>query len=316
MKTEKNEIKNKYNKDIEEEKNRVRIGNIEKDKLELAYKDIQDQLHKLRLVHDSKLQEFTNLKKDLESSSTSLESAEVQIGHLREEIAELQRKIFEKETQSENKIREIQKIEKEKYLKDKDEKEKLQKSVDELEQKNRELASSFQSQERELKHDLERKKQENNNIKEDLRLQESKNSAISRELEMYKTNANTKNEEIERLQSEFRSLTIKYNEVSKNFEISNGRLQQFGNKFEKTGENKNSGEENKHLEEKIKNLEANNHFFKQKAREYKEKVKQGNEKIQELGIKLAKSEIERQKLLGIKPGTFEKDQRFELKGQF
>ena len=69
------------------------------------------------------------------------------------------------------------------------------------------------------------------------------------------------------------------------------------------------GEDHRGIEEKLKNAEANAQFFKGKAKEYKAKVKLGNEKIQELGLKLAKSELERQKM-SAKPIT---DSKFERK---
>ena len=313
VKNEKNEIRIKFNKEIEEEKNKVRIGNIERDKYEIQNKDLQDQLHKLRLTHDSKLQEILNLKKDVESLSTQYESSEVQLSHCKEEISELQRKIFEKESQTENKIREIAKNEREKYGKDKDERDKLIKNVDELEQKNRELASNLAAQEREYKHDLERRKQENNNLKEDLRIQENKNSAILKEIEMHKSNFSAKNEDIDRLQSDLKSITFRYNDANKNLEAANNKLQQIESKMmNSNGGGKVNIEEIKILEEKLKNSESNSQFFKSKAREYKAKVKQGNDKIQELGIKLAKSEIERQKLLGGKSGGFERDPKAKV----
>jgi chromosome segregation ATPase len=314
LKSEKNDWKAKYNKDIEEVTNKTRLSAIEINKLDLQNKDFIDQIHKLKLLYESKDQEINNLKKDVESYCTNLESSELQLIHCREEISELQRKLFEKDTQNENKIREVVKSEREKYAKDKDDRDKLQKNFDEIERQNRELSSSLLSQEREYKHELERKKQENSNLKEDLRLQESKNSAILRELDMYRSSISTKNEELERLQNDLKSLTMKLIESNKNLEISGVKIKQLEGKFEGDGKalNQTSGA----LEEKIKAAEANASFFKAKVREYKAKVKQGNEKIQELGLKLAKSEIERQKLLGIKLGPMEKDARFELKGNY
>ena len=316
VKNERNELKVRYNKDIEEERNKVRIGNIERNKFEVQNKDLQEQLHKMRLGQDSKMQENMGLKKDIESYTNSLESAEMQLTHCKEEISELQRKIFEKESQTENKIREITKIEREKYGKDKEEREKVHKLNDELEQKNRELSSNLSSQEREFKHEMERKKQENTILREDLRLQESKTSAILREIEMHKSNLSSKNEEIERYQSDLKSISFRYTESSKSLEAATSKLQQLENKFEKIGGGGGKGhpDELRALEEKIKSCEANSNFFKNKAREYKAKVKQANEKIQELGIKLAKSEIERQKISGIKPPGSEKDPRLDLKG--
>lgn len=292
VKNERNDWKSRFGKEIEEEKNKGRVLSIERDKLAVQNKDLQEQLHKLRLGFDSKLQEVMGLKKDVESLMGNLEASETQLGHCKEEITELQRKVFEKDAQTENKIREITKQEREKYGKDKEDREKMQKNIDELEQKNRELASNLSSQERDSKHDLERKKQENSNLKEDLRLQESKNSAILREIDMYKSTLSSKNEEIERYQSDLKSLNMRCSESNKNFEAISLKLQ---NLEKNPGESKNASEEVKLLQEKVKNSESNLNFFKSKAREYKAKVKQGNEKIQELGIKLAKSEIERQK---------------------
>lgn len=316
QKNEKNEAKVRLGREAEEERNKVRLSNIERDRLELQNKDLIDQVHKYKLSLEVKQQEISTLKKDLESYISSLESAETQITHNKEEMAELQRKTFEKEAQSENKLRETLKTEKEKYNKDKDEKEKLQRQSDLYEQKIREMTSNSQNQEREFKHEIERKKQEISNLKEDLRLQESKNMAMTKEIDLYKENFSSKNEEIERYQNDLKALSLRYNDAMRNNENFVSKIQQMEIKIEKADNLRGFNEDVRGLEEKLKNSESQASFFKAKAREYKLKVKQGNEKIQELGLKLAKSEIERQKMLGARPVAFEKDPRLELKGHF
>lgn len=298
VKTEKNEVKSKYFKEIEEEKNRTRIVSIEKDRLELGNKDFVDQLHKLKLSLDAKSQETMNLRKDLESSNNSVENAEIQIRHLKDEISELQRKLFDKDSQNENKLKELGKSERERKIRDKEEKEKLQKNIEDLEQKVKDIASSSQVQEKEFKYELDKKKQELAGIREDFKLLETRNSSLTKEIEMNKQNHVGKTEEIERYQNEIKALSTRYNEVLRANEGYIAKIQQIEGKYEKFTALGKENSEVKVLEEKLKHSEGNIQYFKGKAREYKEKVKAANEKIQELGIKLAKSEIERQKLVG------------------
>lgn len=300
-KSEKNDLKSKFFKEIEEEKNKSRLINIEKDRLELGNKDLQDQLHKAKLSLDAKIQEIINLKKDLESNSSLLEDSEIQIKHLKDEISEFQRKLYEKDSQTENKLKDLSKSERERKSKDKEEKEKMQKNIENLEQKIKELNSCVSTQERDFKYEIERKKNELAGLKEDFKLLETKNSSLNKEIEMHKQNFTGKSEEIERYQNEIKALSSRYNEVLKANEGYIIKIQQIESKYEKfTALNKESSEQ-RALEEKLKHTESNVQYFKSKAREYKEKVKVANEKIQELGVKLAKSEIERQKLSG-KPG--------------
>ena len=298
VKTEKNELKSRYFKEIEEEKNRTRVVSIEKDRLELGNKDFVDQLHKFKLSLDAKGQEAMNLRKDLESSNNSVENAEIQLRHLKDEISELQRKLFDKDSQNENKLKDLSKSERERKAKDKEEKEKLQKNIEDLEQKLKDLNSSSQSQEREYKYELDKKKQELGGLREDFKLLETKNSSLTKEIEMNKQNFVGKTEEIERYQNEIKALSSRYNEVLKANEGYIVKIQQIEGKYEKFTALGKENSDVKVLEEKLKHTEGNVQYFKGKAREYKEKVKVANEKIQELGVKLAKSEIERQKLVG------------------
>jgi chromosome segregation ATPase len=298
VKFEKNELKGKYLKDLEDERNRARIFSIDRDKLEITNKDLADQVHRYKLTLESKSQEISNLKRDLESTSNSLETSEIQLKQLREEINILQNRIHEKEFASENKLKEFTKNEREKYSKDKEEREKMIKTIDSLERKLKESTSQSQSADRENKYELDRKKQEVSNLKEDLKLLETKNLSLSKEVEIYKQNLSAKAEEIERYQNEMKNLTGRYNEVLKSNEGYIGKIQQIETKYEKFTALGRENSDYKNLEEKLKHSEGNVQFFKSKAREYKEKVKVANEKIQELGVKLAKSEIERQKLIG------------------
>ena len=297
-KNEKNEMKGRYLKDIDEERNKARNANIEKDKLEINSKDLADQVHRNRLVLESRTQEVLNLKKDLESASDSLGTAEIQTRQLREEILSLQKKLHEKEVSAENKFKEFSKTERDKTVRDKEDKERLVKMIDELERKNKEMISQSQGAERESKYELDRRKQEISNLKEDLKLLETKNSSLGKEVDIYKQNLNSKGEEIERYQNEIKNLTTRYNEILKTNEGYVTKIQQIETKYEKFTALGRENSEFKNIEEKLKHTEGNVQFFKGKAREYKEKVKAANEKIQELGVKLAKSEIERQKMTG------------------
>ena len=299
VRQEKNEVEIKLNKDVEEEHNKYRTLNIQKDKLEVQNKDFQEQTYKLKLNYDSKVQELLTLKKDHENAQSELENYENQVTMLQQEISDLQKKLQEKESQIDLKVREVTRAEKEKSQQLKDEKEKLQKQLEEVEYRERQINSKLSSTERNYKHELERKGQEISNFKEDYKLLESRNQALSKEVDLLKGSYNSKTQESEKVETEFKQLQQQLTEVTKREEQltqTKDKLQEALNKAQEELAKRPEAQETKQLEERCRYLEAQLHFYKNKCRDYKQRVRQANEKIQELGIKFARSELERQKL--------------------
>ncbi|CAG9327302.1 unnamed protein product [Blepharisma stoltei] len=300
IKNEKNDLMIRYNHDVEEEKNKQRILNIDKDKFAIQNKDLQEQLYKLRLTHDAKLQEILTLKKDIETLTASLEASESQANYYKEEAAEYQHKLQEKDSQIEMRARELSKAEREKYQKEKEEKEKLQRKIDELAAKERELSSQLNSTESDLKYELDSVKQENRNIKDNMKLLESKLEAAKNESEMLRNSKELKEHDSDKVEEEFKILQEKYTELSrreKDAVLQKNALEEKLGRLEEDLRRGGNPQAFENLKSEFIKLEQKLNVAKAKVSEYKQKVRHGNEKLNELGLKLVQSEKERQNLL-------------------
>lgn len=297
LKKEKTELNLSYKREMDEERNHRRILSIEKDKIEVHKRDLDDTLHKTKLQYEQKLQESMNLNRDLQSLRSEYSIADEQVSSYKAEVNELTRKLQKKETEFELKVKDAVKIETKRYQKEKEDKERYHKEVEELMNKEKTLVNSYNTELRECRNDLDRKKQELADILEDKRSLESKVFSLQKELEIIKSTTQAKLQDMEHLKDEHSRLRDKYNTLTKR----EHELENIKAKLEQTLEKKNDElqvrpdpREAKMLEDKIFSLDKQSKFYKSKAREYKQKVRAANDKIHEISNELLKAYYSKQ----------------------
>jgi chromosome segregation ATPase len=291
-KKEKTELTLNFKREIDEERNQRRILSIEKDKLEVHKRDLDDTLHKIKLQFEQKQQENINLNRDLSSLRSEYAIADEQVSSYKAEINELNRRLQQKETEFELKVKESIKNETKRYQKEKEEKERYHKEVEELMNKEKTLVSSYNSDLRECRNELDRKKHEVTDLIEDKRTLESKVFSLQKELELIKSTTQAKLQDMDNLKDEHSRLRDKYSLLCKREQ----ELENIKHKLEQNLEKKNEElqirpdpREAKMLEDKIISLDKQTRFYKSKAREYKQKVRAANDKIHEISNELLKA---------------------------
>jgi hypothetical protein len=211
--TEKNEIKLSYLKELDQEKLKNKVLNNENEKMQLTLKNLETDLQNMKNQINEKNEEIKNLLVDKFNLSKVDKIRESEHESLKNEVNILRQKIFQREKENEDLLRQEHEKEKQRLIDYNYEKEDNNKKIEELTNNLREVQTDFKNYYEKSNEDLHNYKRDFYIIQEEKRNLIRKITELSQEIENLKFENSKILKNLEHFQKENENLQKSYRDI-------------------------------------------------------------------------------------------------------